>query len=487
MIESLRGLGYSASTAIADLVDNCISAGARKVDIRFQWDGPNSTIRILDNGCGMDDSELDKAMRLGERNPLDSRSAKDLGRFGLGLKTASFSQCRRLTVCSRRAGASSCLRWDLDSLARSEGDGWYLLEGPHEGSEHFFQPLDTQVSGTIVLWELLDRMVTAGFCEQDFLDLMDRVEQHLAMVFHRYLGGPVPRLEIAINNAVIRPWDPFLTGHQATWSSPVEQIQTPSGPVQIQGHVLPHKDRLDPALHVSAAGPDGWTAQQGFYIYRNERLLLAGSWLGLGQGRAWSKEEAFRLARIRVDIPNTADADWRIDIRKSVARPPVSIRSRLARLAEDTRERARRVFANRGVATRGPGQQLEQAWRVERSTSGIKYRVDRNHPAIQCVLEDAGHLLPAIKAMLSVIEETVPVQRIWLDTTEGQETPRNGYSGEPPAEVTLVLKVMFKNLIQRRGLTPEQARQRLLQTEPFQNYPGLVGELSESSLGESER
>lgn len=478
MIESLRGLGYSASTAIADLIDNSISAGARKVDIRFQWEGTDSNIRIIDNGCGMNESELDKAMRLGERNPLDSRSAMDLGRFGLGLKTASFSQCRRLTVCSRKNGASSCLRWDLDVLAESEGDGWYLLEGPHDGSEPLLQPLEGQVNGTMVLWELLDRLVTTGFSEQDFLDLMDRVERHLAMVFHRYLGGQNPRLEISINGSKVSPWDPFLIAHQATWSSPVEQIQTPSGTVQIQGHVLPHKDRLDPSTHTSAGGPDGWTAQQGFYIYRNERLLLAGSWLGLGQGRAWSKEEAFRLARIRVDIPNTADADWRIDIRKSVARPPISIRNRLARLAEDTRERARRVFANRGAATRGPGQHLEQAWRVERSTNGIKYRIDRNHPAVQGVLEEAGNLLPAIKAMLSVIEETVPVQRIWLDTTEGQETPRTGYSGEPPTEVSIVLKVMFKNLTQRKGLTPEQARARLLQTEPFQSYPTLVAELS---------
>jgi len=124
---------------------------------------------------------------------------------------------------------------------------------------------------------------------------------------------------------------------------------------------------------------------------------------------------------------------------------------------------------------------------VERSTNGIKYRIDLNHPAVQVVIEEAGHLLPTIKAMLSVIEETVPVQRIWLDTTEGQETPRTGFSGEPTTEVSMVLNVMFRNLVQRKGMTPEQARNRLLQTEPFHNYPALVSELSESSLGDHER
>src|SRR5207237_4274443 len=135
--------------------------------------------------------------------------------------------------------------------------------------------------------------------------------------------------------------------HPATWSSPVERLHTAGGRIEVQGHVLPHKDRLDQAEHDLAGGPDGWTAQQGFYIYRNERLLVAGSWLGLGQGRSWTKEEAHRLARIRLDIPNSADAEWKIDILKSTARPPVALRSWLMRFAEDTRERARRVFAYR--------------------------------------------------------------------------------------------------------------------------------------------
>ncbi len=163
MIESLRGLGYTTATALADIIDNCITANANKVDITFIWLGTKSIISILDNGNGMTERELDKGMRLGEINPLENREPTDLGRFGLGLKTASFSQCRRLTVASRKNGDMNCLRWDLDFIATSSDDGWYLLEGAHKESENLLTPLNSYDSGSLVLWEILDRIITPGF------------------------------------------------------------------------------------------------------------------------------------------------------------------------------------------------------------------------------------------------------------------------------------------------------------------------------------
>lgn len=478
MIEALRGLGYSTATALADIVDNSISAGARSVWLDFAWAGETSHVSITDDGNGMDAAGLDAAMRLGERSPLDPRAAGDLGRFGLGLKTASFSQCRRLTVASIRDGHMSCLRWDLDVLASSPDDGWHLLEGPAAGSEHLLEPLHVAGRGTLVLWERLDRIVTAGFAGQDFLDLVDDVQRHLAMVFHRYLDGARPDLRLVINGRAVEAWDPFLRDHPATWSSPVERIRSPAGMVEVQCHVLPHKDHLTSQQEQSAAGPHGWTAQQGFYVYRNRRLLLAGSWLGLGQGRSWTKEEAHRLARIRLEIPNSADADWKIDIRKSTASPPVGLRAHLTRLAEETRARARTVFAHRGQMVAVSGKRpVAQAWRAEHSVSGMRYRIDLEHPAVRSVLDDAGDLSPRIRAMLRVIEETVPVQRIWLDSTEGRETPRTNFAGEPPSEVRIVLMVMYRNLVLRKGMSPEPAREQLLHTEPFNNYPDLVATL----------
>jgi hypothetical protein len=231
--------------------------------------------------------------------------------------------------------------------------------------------------------------------------------------------------------------------------------------------------------HDAAAGPEGWTSQQGFYVYRNGRLLLAGGWLGLGQGRAWNREEAQRLARIRLDIPNTADADWKIDIRKSTARIPVSLRPWLTRLAEDTREKARRVFAWRGAPMAlARGGAVEQAWRLDRTRAGAKYRIDENHPAVAAALDASGPARAVVRAMLRVIEETVPVQRIWLDTAENRETPRTGFEGEPPENVKDVLATLFRNMVDR-GVEPAAAKRTLLATEPFHNYPALVGELPE--------
>lgn len=479
MLESLRGLGYSTAAALADVVDNSISAQATEVRIEFEWDGPHSRITILDNGSGMTDLELEGALRLGDKNPIEKRDPSDLGRFGMGLKTASFSQCRRLTVASRKNKLESCLRWDLDELAQSLSSDWLLYEGPATGSEPYISKIKNQSNGTLVLWELLDRVVTDEFTVDDFNDLIDRVESHLAMVFHRLLDGSKAKFTLLLNDRRVEGWDPFMMGHPAKpWTSPVTNHSTNYGVVSVQCHVLPHKDKLSLAEFEVNGGPKGWTSQQGFYVYRNERLLVAGGWLGLGNTKAWNREEAHRLARVRVDIPNTADAAWKIDVRKSIARPPVTLRPWLMALAENTRDKARRVFAYRGTPSPAQGNiPIDQAWRVEHLKSGIRYRIEETHPSVVAVLASAGSLLPSIKAMLRVIEETVPVQRIWLDTAENRDTPQTGFDGEPNEAVLDVATVLFNDLVNRKSLSVDEARKSLLRTEPFHKYPALIAKL----------
>ena len=476
MIETLRGLGYSTAAALADIIDNSISAGASEISLKFIWAGYDSSVLIIDNGRGMTDPELELAMRLGDKNPTTTqRDAHDLGRFGIGLKSASFSQCRRLTVVSKKEGNVSCLRWDLDYLASMADGGWHLLEGldPRSGSieEYFYNH-----HGTVVLWEVMDRIVTQGFTKQDYLDLIEKIDQNLGMIFHRFLSGAHPRLNLKINDAPIKAWDPFMSQSSFTMVSPEVSLKTSSGVVKVRGYVLPHNDQLTKGEYERWGGPEGWNSQQGFYVYRNDRLIVAGSWLGLGGRRTWTKEESHRLARISLDITNTSDVDWKIDIRKSIARPPIVIRPMLIKISEDIRAKARRVFANRGVYNKVK-EEIHTAWRSETFKGGIRYRVDLNHPAIKSLIESAGSIAPQIKALLRIIEETVPVQKIWLDTAEAKETPRTGFAEQNPESIIEVLSAVYEDLTLRRGMSVELAKKTLLSSEPFNHYPNLISSL----------
>ena len=482
MLESLRGLGYAPATALADLIDNSVSANSSNVTVQFEWAGPESWVRIVDDGDGMDDAALEAGMRLGARDPRAQRAASDLGRFGLGLKTASFSQARRLTVASRRnGGAVVCLRWDLDLIGQEPGTDWPLFEGPAPGSEHLLAPLDQMDHGTVVLWEKLDRIVTDGFAATDMIELADRIEAHLAMTFHRLLDGPQPRLSLLLNGRGIKPWDPYMMGHPGkALESPDYRILHTTG-VMVQCHVLPHRDMLKSAEQDIAAGPGGWTQQEGFYVYRNRRLLLAGGWLGLGEGgKPWLRDEPHRLARIRLDIPNSADAEWKINVLKSTAGPPVRLRCQLHRLASETRNTARRVFAQRGHMTPVSGTRLgavAEAWQVRRSAQGTSYRIAREHDLVASIINRAGSLKPDLLALFRLIEETVPVQRIWLDTAEDKETPRTGFAGASDNEVMETLSSMFEALVKFRGISPAEARERLGRTPPFDRHLDLLSAL----------
>ncbi len=477
MLESLRGLGYTTASAIADLIDNSISAQASTINIEFCWREANSWIKISDDGIGMTDADLERAMTLGDKSPLEQRSANDLGRFGMGLKTASFSQCRRLTVASKAKNQElACLRWDLDTLLNDRTGQWLMYEGPAVGSEFIYSSMHECESGTVVVWEMLDRIITTGYSADDYLDLIESVKAHLSMIFHRLLEGSNPDVKILVNGNRVEPWDPFMTGNPAKpWTSLVAETLTESGRVTVQCHVLPHKEKLSEREFNENAGPNGWAAQQGFYVYRNKRLLVAGGWLGLGVNKSWNREEAYRLARIQLDIPNSADALWKIDIRKSIARPPVSLRPWLTRLAEDTRERARKVFAYRSMPTSvTPDTKVEHTWTVTKTKTGLRYRIDTAHPVISAVLDASGELYPLITSMLKVIEESVPVQRIWLDTTENKETAQVGFGGEPDQVIQDVLSKIFADMTIRRGMSQESAKELLKRTEPFQKFPHLI-------------
>jgi hypothetical protein len=486
LIESLRGLGYTTATAVADIIDNSVSAGARTVDVHFEWAGTDSWIRITDDGCGMDDAELEKAMQLGASDPRHVRRSDDLGRFGMGLKTASFSQARALTVHSHRADSkAACLRWDLDVLEEISGGDWPMIEGPRPGSEDRLGAGAVEASGTVVLWEDLDRIVTPGFTSDDLFEVMETLERHLAMVFHRLIGTTTGQIDLKLNGKRVKPWDPFLMGDLSKRLESLEYSLIGAPEVRAQLNVLPHKDKFDNVSDFeAAAGPDGWTSQQGFYIYRNRRLLAVSGWLRLGErGRQWPRDEAHRLARIRLDIPNTMDSEWNINVLKSTASPPVRLRSQLLRLAKEAREIARNVYAFRGRLVSDGGQSKEgmpDIWEaIKRRSGATAYRISRKHDLYRSVIDRAGPLAKDIETLLRLVEGTVPVQRIWLDTAEDDEPPESILDEEADPVLVEMMEVMFDALMKSRGLSEGEARERLSRTRPFDKRPDLIACLGE--------
>lgn len=488
LIESLRAVGYSLPTAVADIIDNSIAAGAGNVWLDFHWSGPESRIVVTDDGCGMAEEVLSRAMRPGSRSPLEDRDPDDLGRFGLGLKTASFSQCRVLSVVSKpSSGEMSQRRWDLNYVAKH--DEWRLLKAVTDGASEAAGALDALDNGTVVVWESLDRIVgdapaTNSAAHTRFLRQIAEVREHLSMIFHRFLAGPKPRLRIWINGQEnehrVEPWDPFLEGHTCTTCTPADPVPFGGAIVSIRGYVLPHKDKLGDELHRAGSGPRGWNAQQGFYIYRNDRMLVSGDWLRLGRGRPWTKEEHYKLARLSIDIPNSMDSEWALDVKKSTASPPGNIRDKLMKLAEKVRSDARKVFAHRGEygprGDRGRGE-LERPWKATSRGGHTVYKIRRDHVLVSGLLKKMGSLRPEVDSLLRFLEETVPIQQIWLDTADGDQEHAIPYEGISEELILGDMKRSWELLLES-GCSVEEARLQIGTMDPFHRYPELIEKLT---------
>jgi Histidine kinase-, DNA gyrase B-, and HSP90-like ATPase len=470
LIESLRGLGYSPETAIADLIDNSIAADAANVELVLDWGGGNPVAGLLDDGSGMKRDILAEALRLGGIGATSVRAAGDLGRFGLGLKTASLSQCRRLTVVTRKDGKTSALVLDVDEVARR---GWFAIEPASLPQHPLAAKLLQHEHGTLVLWERTDSLGgLAGLDKAAFHLRLEDVRAHLGMVFHRFINGDAGRLTISLNGRPIKAWDPFQTGHPATRELPTERVRHADSAFIVKPYVLPHRDRYsNEAEYDAAGGPGGWGSRQGFYVYRGKRLLVAGSWLGLGGARTWTRDEASRLARISVDLPTSLDRDWRIDVRKSQARPPGVLRARLNAIGGRCRQEAREVFAFRGQGprTRGALPPASPIWLTLRGPDRLQYRINRDHPAIAACRSSSGDEGP-LNAVLSLIERSVPIERIWLDVSESEGAPTPPLDADECARLRDQLLELGKVL--PASMTPDERADVLLR-----NLPGDLSKL----------
>lgn len=411
VIQSLRALGYLPETAVADIVDNSLDAGATKIWIDIVWADENSYVRIADNGDGLDEETLVQAMRLGSKDPRDERRHHELGRFGMGLKTASFSLGKRLTVWSRQNGRENIRCWDLDEVLAS--NEWKLRRSAFDDSLKALGTIPGE-TGTVVLIEKLDRLAPPPYTDrrrERFFHQITVVEKHLQMVFHRFLERHL--VEIVLNGNSLVPWDPFSSRLPFTQELPKEDLVVNGKRISIQGYVLPHHSRLSGPEYQEMAGPNDWFDQQGFYVYRNLRLLVAGGWLGL-----FPKDQPSQLGRIRVDIDETADFDWQIDVRKSIARPPQEVVGHLKRWGEQVRRLSHRAYYYRGKSGRTGKKSKEltrpsDVWVKTIQDGTVRYEIDLHHPLLSKLREqctDEGRKL--LDVYLKTLQEFNPGNKV---------------------------------------------------------------------------
>lgn len=466
-INSYRSFGYNLSTAVADIIDNSISANAKEISILYVWEGQNSLISIKDDGDGMNKDELVLAMTPGSKDPDIVRSEKDLGRFGMGLKTASFSQCKRLTCVTKRTGYKTIKRcWDIDYI--NDTEEWQLLD--YISDQRFINEINNQESGTIVLWEKLDRIVGNAESNNEsvksaFYQEMEIVREHLSLVFHKFIESK--KVKIFFQNEEIEAYNPFLLN-----LDPKPEMGLPEifDNVEVTYFVLPHMSEIGKECYEKTGGSIGWFQQQGFYIYRGNRLLVAGDWLGLEKKRDFAK-----LARIAVNFTNSSDFNWNLDIKKSTASPPIEIRRELSRIAKVAILKSAKIYNWRGQKTSSKltNTTFEPLWKDEITREGIKkYKINRKHPIFYSLLKDKNKLM--LKA-LKLLEDNVPVELILNNQNEDPAFHELEKHTDIPSEELLNLAIELYKIYTKEGIPASLAKHQIMSATPFNLFP-LINE-----------
>ncbi len=470
LMQSLRAVGYTTPAAVADLVDNSIAAAARKVAIRFAA-APEPVVAVVDDGEGMDQTTLIAAMRFGSRDPRVESRGIDLGRFGLGLKTASLSQCRRLTVASRRNGYLAVATWDLDECER-RGAWWLSLPEASTVPADVLELLSAQGHGTAVVWQNLDRLAAAGgAAPRHALDIsMDDVADHLAMVFHRFLAGEVAgTFDITVNDRPLPRLDPFLEGHARGQALHEESFTVEGHAVTVSPFVLPFPSRLKPGELDRAGGRESLKTGHGFYVYRGGRLVVPGGWF-----RIVPSDELIRLARVRVDVPVELDHLWKVDIRKTIAEPPAALRPELKRIVGAVTIRSRRVYTYKG--TQEDADRIPLWARQDARDGAAAWKVNRQHPVVASMTRP-GQPNPAIEQLLRLLEELLPVHDIHLHISNDLPV------AESPGMDAGDLDALARRMLDAFRDQPDSMKlllDRLPLTDPFSRDPENARRIAEA-------
>lgn len=476
---SMRAMGYSFESAIADIIDNSISASAHNIWLRFPVDPTECYVAICDDGWGMSRDELVDAMKYGSEQKREERATDDLGRFGLGLKAASLSQCRRLTVVSKKDGDISAYIWDLDIILKKKD--WYMVECTPEdiAKLHQISWLESRDSGTIVIWENFDLIEkSSGNVYSELNKLQDATANYVSLIFHRFLNkAGAQKLCIKINNYEAEGLDPFLENHRKTnvrrkIEIPIEDSKGIERMVVVQPFVLPFQKDLTLEDKKLSGGIENYRSKQGFYVYRNERLIVWGTWFGR------HRDELTKYARIRVDIPNTLDDIWGIDIKKQSAKIPALIRVRLTRAVDDAMDVAVKAQKFRGRVDKKEDK-IDYIWLpIKTREEQHSFLINREAKIFDLIKDRVDdETWSRIDMVLEEIESNLPYQQIYID--KSQNKIDDMIDEERIAEIEAKARILIEMALGMGNNSRENIVDALFVSEPFNNFPQLKEKLLE--------
>lgn len=477
LMVSMRAMGYSFESAVADILDNSISAHATEIKLKFPVEPTECYVAICDNGDGMTKNELFDAMKYGSESKRNGRADDDLGRFGLGMKSASLSQCRRLTVASRKNGIISAYIWDLDII--EENRDWYMVECSEEQTRRirFIDYLDNRDSGTVVVWENFDIIQkSSGNVYSELSKRMISVADYISLIFHRFLNrNDKSAVKIWVNSYRLIGLDPFLENHNKTDIRREINITVPDSSgrehiVKVQPFILPFQRDLSTEDKKLSGGAENYRSGQGFYIYRNERLIVWGTWFNR------HRDELTKYARIRVDIPNSLDDIWGIDIKKQNATIPLPIKKRLTKAVDEAMDKSVQKQRYRG-RTENIDENIDYIWDRKSLREGMyTYQINRNAGIFDMLKEKiSDEAWVYLEMILEEIENNVPYQQIYID--KSQNVINEEVTDERIADIEGKAEIMIKLAMNTGATDRNDVIDRLFSSEPFCNFPELKQKL----------
>lgn len=474
LVESTRSIGYSFETALADIIDNSIGNHADRVDVNFR-NGKDAFVAIIDNGDGMTEEFLIEAMRYGSANVLKERAEDDLGRFGLGMKMASMSQAKRLTVYSKKNGKAAGARWDLDYIYETQE--WALQILDDELNYNEWLDLINGDSGTVVLWENLDNISETQLTfDSEFDETVERSSKHMALVFHRFFENPKSKtyFELYFNGRKIEPIDPFMKNSPTTQKLEQDVLFINEAKITVQPYVLPYISKLSAKERDEISKLSDLHLNQGLYIYRNKRLIVWGKWF-----RVATEHELKRLTRVQIDLPNNIDDSWKIDVKKSSASIPSGLRDRIRQIVNLASGKSERVYKYRGRKIMNDNK--VHLWnRYDLRDGQAQYRVNREFPLIETLMETLDESqVGLLNAVLDGMESLFPYESVYYDMAKkNDEIIKNNLDDE-------VVYRNAKQFIDSAGSDIDKRNTNymaLLNTDYLAEYPD-VRKMLEEELG----